>query len=92
MEETIPLARPRHTRALNTHTRDTHHRPSAPADVPVAEQELPAEVTLLDHVVVRHDDAPALRAPASAADAHEGKVLQKLAAQGACAHQEQRQA
>ena len=55
------------------------------ADVPVAEQELAAEVALLDDVVVGDRHAPA----AGGGHAHARQVLDKLAAQGAGAHQEQ---
>mmetsp|Transcript_4944 Transcript_4944/g.12545 ORF Transcript_4944/g.12545 Transcript_4944/m.12545 type:complete len:679 (-) Transcript_4944:1273-3309(-) len=54
------------------------------ADVPVAEQELPAQVGLLDHVVVRHGHS----AVVAAAEPHEREILDKLAAQRAGTHQE----
>eukprot|EP00754_Rhynchopus_humris_P015442 Rhum_TRINITY_DN14440_c23_g1::Rhum_TRINITY_DN14440_c23_g1_i1::g.90701::m.90701 len=52
-------------------------------DVVVAEEELPAEVALLDRVVVRHR-----RPPLVARDAHQREVLQELAAERARADQE----
>ena len=62
-------------------------RAVAPADVPVAEQELAAEVGLLDDVVVRHHQPPRR----AGRDAHHGQVLEELAPQRARAHQEHAQ-
>lgn len=65
----------------------THPRVSqySLSNVPVAEEELPAEVTLLDDVIVSDGD----EAVVAAADAHHCKVLQELTAQGARTDQEQ---
>ena len=50
----------------------------APANVPVPEQELPAEIALLDDVVIcERDETGGPRA-----DAHEREVLHELTAQG----------
>lgn len=57
------------------------------ADVPVAEEELPAEVTLLNHVIICNRD----QAVIPTADAHHREVLEELTAQGTGTNQEQLQ-
>jgi hypothetical protein len=46
----------------------------SPADVPISEKELPAEVAFLNDVIIRHS----YQALVPASDAHHGKILQKL--------------
>lgn len=57
---------------------------STPANVPVAEEELAAEVALLNGVIVGERD----EAGVVGGHAHHGEVLDELAAQRAGAHQE----
>lgn len=57
------------------------------ADVPVAEEELPAEVTLLNDIIIRHSYQPVI----PTADAHHCEVLEELTAQGTGTNQEQLQ-
>ena len=54
------------------------------ANVPITEEELPAEIGLFDDVVIC-DSQQTARA---SRDAHHGKILQELAAQGTSAHKE----
>lgn len=54
------------------------------ANVPVAEQELAAEIRLFDDIIVRDGE----QAPRAGRDPHHGEVLQELAAQGSGAHKE----
>ena len=58
-----------------------------PADVPVPEEELAAEVGLLDDVVVGHHQL----AGRAGCEPHHGQVLEELAPQRARAHQEHAQ-
>ena len=57
----------------------------SPANVPVPEEELPAEVALLDDVIICESDKTRF----AGGNTHAGKVLHELATQGSSTHQEQ---
>ena len=58
-----------------------------PSNVPVSKQELPAEITLLNDVIISYGH----QALVTTCHAHHGKVLEELTAQGTSSHQEQLQ-
>ena len=57
----------------------------SPANIPIPEQELPAEVALFDDVVVGESD----KARLAGSNAHACKVLHKLAAQSSSTNQKE---